>query len=494
MSEPRVFQHYIDGEWVDGSDGRTIDSVSPGDGAVWARYQDGSPEDVDRAVRAAHRAFHDSDWGSRRMGPERAEILRRIAREIAERQDDLAETESLDSGKPIVESSIIDVPMAAQSFSFYADSAARIGGSVVPVASHALDFTLREPIGVSGLIVPWNFPILIASWKVAPALAAGCTVVLKPSELTSATALLLAEICHKAGVPRGVLNVVTGYGNRVGQALCEHPMVSKISITGSTATGKAIVRAAAGTLKSVTTELGGKNALIVFPDANLDKAIAGALLGSFMNQGEACIASSRLLVHEDVHDAFVDALVARARKIKVGPPLDHDTRLGALVSRQHLEKVESYVALGKSEGAKAVLPGGRPRGDELGDGYYLAPTVFTGVAPGMRIAQEEIFGPVVGVMSFRDEDEAVRLANATIYGLVAGVYAQDVTRALRVAQRLEAGTVWVNAYGYLKTEAPFGGYKQSGTGRDLSEHALEHYTQLKNVYVDLEDEQICFYE
>ena len=492
--ETRQYQHYIDGAMVDGSSGALIDSVEPATGRVWARFQDGSTEDLDRAVAAARRAFDDGDWSASRMGSVRGEVMRRIAAGIMEQADRLAEIESTDCGKPIMESSIIDVPMAAEAFSYYADLAAHIGGRVLPVAATAIDFTLREPVGVCGAIVPWNFPFLLACWKVAPALAAGCTMVIKPSELTSASLLELMPILEKAGLPRGVVNVVTGYGPTVGAALCEHPDVDKIAFTGSTATGREVVRMAAGTLKSVTTELGGKNPLIVFDDADLDKAMAGALVGAFLNQGEACIASSRLMLHESIHDAFVEKLVERAAKIKVGPALDYDTRLGALISRTHLERVESFIEAGKDEGARLLCGGERPRGDEYGDGYYLTPAVFTDVTPTMRIAQEEIFGPVVSVMKFRAEEEALAVANGTMYGLVSAVFTQDITRALRVARRLQSGTVWVNAYGYLRTEAPFGGYKQSGQGRELSAHALEHYTRIKNVYVDLEAEQICFYE
>jgi len=492
--EPTRYQHYIDGEWRDSTSGKTIESENPGTGEVWALIPDGTTEDVDAAARAARRAFDDSDWATPQMGPERGEILRRIAKIMMDETDRLSEVESTDCGKPIMESSIVDVPMAAESYAFYADWAPHIGGKVIPVAAAALDFTVREAVGVCGAIVPWNFPLLIGSWKLAPALAAGCTVVLKPSEMTSASILELMSVFERAGVPKGVVNIVTGYGPTVGKAICEHEFVDKISFTGSTATGKEIVRIAAGTMKSTTTELGGKNPLIIFEDADLDKALASSMVGGCLNQGEACIASSRLLLHRSIHRRFVDRLVDRVERIQVGPPLDYDTRMGALISAAHLAKVEKYVAIGREEGAKLLSGGERPSSDELAGGYYYKPTIFDDVQPEMRIAREEIFGPVIAVMTFEHEAEALRMANDSIYGLSAGVFTSDVSRAIRVARRLKAGTVWVNSYGYLKTEAPCGGYKQSGTGRDLSEHALEHYTQLKNIYIDLEKEQICFYE
>lgn len=474
------FGHFIGGRFTRPGAGGTIEVFDPARETLLARVALGTREDVDGAVAAARRAL--KSW-SASPGHVRATYLYAIARHIQKRERFFAVLESMDNGKPIRETRDIDVPLVARHFTYHAGWAELVES----------EFPGRGPVGVCGQIIPWNFPLLMLAWKVAPALAAGNTVVLKPAEYTPLTALAFAEICAEVGLPPGVVNIVTGDGTS-GDAIVCHPDVDKIAFTGSTATGREVVRMAAGTLKSVTTELGGKNPLIVFDDADLDKAMAGALVGAFLNQGEACIASSRLMLHESIHDAFVEKLVERAAKIKVGPALDYDTRLGALISRTHLERVESFIEAGKDEGARLLCGGERPRGDEYGDGYYLTPAVFTDVTPTMRIAQEEIFGPVVSVMKFRAEEEALAVANGTMYGLVSAVFTQDITRALRVARRLQSGTVWVNAYGYLRTEAPFGGYKQSGQGRELSAHALEHYTRIKNVYVDLEAEQICFYE
>ncbi len=474
---------YIGGEWRDAASGRTFESINPATGEPLTRVAEGDEADVDAAVRAARQAFEDSDW-TKTDGRKRGRVLHRIADLLEERADELARLESMDNGKPMREARMIDVKESIECFRYYAGWADKIDGEVIPVPGPYLNYTRREPIGVCGAIIPWNYPLQMAAWKVAPALCCGNTVVLKPAEQTPLTALELARICHDAGLPAGVLNVVTGFGHTAGAALVRHPEVDKIAFTGSTEVGKIIQREAAGTLKRISLELGGKSPNIVLADADLDAAVKGATMAIFYNTGQACTAGSRLLVQESVRDEFVEKLVKRASGYVPGDPLDPKTRLGPLVSQEQLDRVLGYVEKGRAEGAEVVLGG--DRGVVEGKaGYYMNPTIFDRVTGGMTIAREEIFGPVLAVTTFGDVDEAISIANASEYGLAAGVWTRDVGKAHRIAHSMRAGTVWVNTYHNLDTGSPFGGYKQSGYGRELGRHALDLYTQVKSVWVAL---------
>ena len=488
-------QHFIDGQSVPPSGGQYLTRDCPGDGQPIALVARGDAADVELAVRAARRAFDVGEWGHPRNGPARAEALRAVAAALRERKDELALLESLESGKPIMETSMIDLPEAADVFEFFADQVAGSrAGEVLAVPADCLDFTLREPIGVCGAIVPWNFPLIFVAWKAAPALAAGNTMVFKPSELTSSTALEVAGMIAAAGAPAGVFNVVTGLGTEAGRPLAEHPGVDKLTFTGSTAVGREIQRLAAGNVKRLTLELGGKSPNILFEDAELEQAVSGVMNGIFVNQGEICTAGSRLLVHESLHREVVERLVERASLIRVGHPTDWDTRLGALISPAHRERVLAFIASGVTEGARLICGGRVPDDPALAAGNYVLPTIFDGVTPEMRIFQEEIFGPVLSVTPFRDEAEAVALANATSYGLAAGIWTRDIKRALRVARAVRAGNVWINNYNIVGPHMPFGGFKHSGHGKDLGRAALDGYTQLKNVYVELGDDILTMFE
>jgi len=388
----------------------------------------------------------------------------------------------MDNGKPIFESRNVDIPAAAETFYYYAGWCTKIEGETLPVPGNFFNYTLREPYGVCGIITPWNFPLLMVAWKLAPALACGNTAVLKIAEETPLTGLRLGELCQEAGIPDGVVNVVPGFGETAGRALVKHPGVDKISFTGSTEVGKEIVRNSADTLKKVSLELGGKSPNIVFADAELDAAVKGAFNGIFYGKGEVCNAGSRLLVERSIHDRLMDKLIERAAKLEPGDPLDPATRLGALVSKTQMEKVLGYVQLGRDEGARTVLPGGR-----FGNrGFFVKPTIFDSAEPSMRIAQEEIFGPVLTVLTFENMDDLLEKANATIYGLAAAVWTRDIAKAHRMAQRLQAGTVWINTYNMLGPESPFGGYKQSGCGRELGKYGIDLYSQVKSVWVSLD--------
>ena len=490
----RSYLNYINGEWVEAASGKRFDSVCPGDGEIVATVPDSGAEDAARAVQAARAAFDEGEWSSHLNAPVRAKLLREIAQRIRNDVERLAEIETLDSGKPIIETTIIDIHLAADCFEYYADLTSYLGGRQVALPQNALDFTLREPLGVIAAIVPFNFPLLLAAFKIAPALLAGNTVVLKPSEFTPSTALELAKICEGVGVPNGVFNVVTGFGPTVGEALVTSSEVDKVSFTGSTGTGKRIMALAAQTLKKVTLELGGKGPNIVFADADMDQALDGVVLGAFMNQGEVCIAGTRVLVEESIYDEFVGRLVERAKNLKVGHPLDWETRIGSLIHKGQYDKVRHFVESGKKAGA-SLLAGGEEVSDEtLKQGFYLSPTVFANVSNDMEIAREEIFGPVASIIPFRDEEEAIRIANDSAYGLAGAIWTENIKRGLRVSRRLQLGTVWINQYNRLCVEAPFGGNKQSGMGRELGIEALNDYTQVKNVYVELEDQIITLYE
>jgi acyl-CoA reductase-like NAD-dependent aldehyde dehydrogenase len=471
---------HIDGQWVDALSGATFKTINPATEEPLTEVAEGRGEDIDRAVQAARRAFTAGPW-AKMAAAERARILWKIGDLIEANLQELARLETLDQGKTIGDSTRVDVPMAADCFRYFAGWATKIEGEVVPVRAPALNYTLREPIGVIGAITPWNFPILMAAWKIAPALAAGNTMVLKPAEQTPLTALVLAELAAEAGLPPGVLNVVPGFGPQAGAALVEHPLVGKIAFTGSTLVGRDIMRRGSDTLKRVSLELGGKSPNIVFADADIDQAIRGATTGMFFNKGEVCTAGSRLFLEDSLHDAFLDRLQASVAKLTQGDPLDPKTRLGPQVSEAQMKKVLGYVATGRAEGARLVCGGERPPGR----GYFVRPAIFTDVRNDMTIAREEIFGPVLAVIRFKDPEEVVAAANDSVYGLAAAVWTRDIKKAHRTARLLQAGTVWVNTYGLYDNAMPFGGLKQSGFGRELGRHGLYEYTQTKSVWVDL---------
>jgi acyl-CoA reductase-like NAD-dependent aldehyde dehydrogenase len=473
----------INGEAVDAASGRTFTTVNPATEEPICAVAEAGAEDVDRAVRAARAAFESGPWP--KMKPaERQTVLWRLGDLLLEHGDELGRLETLDNGKPIFESRQIDLPMVANCFHYFSGWATKLTGETVPVNPAFFTYTLREPLGVIGAIIPWNFPMIMVGWKCAPALAAGNCVVLKPAELTPLTAIRIAELALEAGLPPGVLNVLPGPGSVVGEAMVKHPGVDKITFTGSTEVGQRIMRTAADTVKKVTLELGGKSPNIVFADADLDAAVRGATTGIFYGKGEVCAAGSRLLVEKSVHDEFVAKLVERAKKIAPSDPLDPKARLGSLVSRDQMDKVLGYVATGVGEGARLVAGGERQPVN--GKGFFVQATVLDGVDNKMRVAQEEIFGPVLAVISFDDVDDAVKKANDIVYGLAAGVWTRDVKKAHTVARRLQAGTVWVNAYNFYDAAMPFGGTKSSGFGRDLGPESLREYTQVKSVWVSVE--------
>ncbi|MEX2423152.1 MAG: betaine-aldehyde dehydrogenase [Acidimicrobiia bacterium] len=467
---------FIGGGFVEATSGETFETVNPATGEVIAVIDHAGDEDVDRAVRAARDAF--AHWAGM-TGSERGRILNRAAALLRDRNDELARLEVSDTGKPISEASTVDVISGAECVEYFAGVAGSLHGHHYDFGSD-FAYTRREPLGVVAGIGAWNYPIQIACWKSAPALACGNTMVYKPAELTPLTALALAEIYSEAGVPDGVFNVVQGDA-RTGRAMTAHPGIAKVSLTGEVGTGKAVMVAAAATLKHVTLELGGKSPMIVFDDADIDDAVSGALLANFYTQGEVCSNGTRVFVHESIHADFVGRLTARTEKMRIGDPLDPATDVGSLISAEHMEKVLGYIELAKESGARLLCGGGRPPG--LDSGFFVEPTVFDQCTDDMRFVREEIFGPVMAVLSFGSEEEVVSRANDTAYGLAAGVFTKDLTRAHRVAAALEAGIVWINTYNLTPIEMPFGGYKQSGIGRENSMAAIEHYTQLKSVYV-----------
>jgi len=474
---------FIGGKWVDAASGKTFPTINPATGETITAIAEGDERDAAAAVEAARKAFESGPWPEM-SASDRARLLWKLGDLVDKYNEELGTLETLDNGKPIFESRQIDMPMVAEVFRYFAGWATKIHGETVPVRGPFLHYTLREPLGVVAAIVPWNFPLLLASWKLAPALAAGNTVVLKPASWTPLTAIRFGELCQEAGVPDGVVNIITGPGATLGKALVRHPGVAKVAITGETRTGQEIVRDSADTLKRVTLELGGKSPNIVFADADLDAAVRGATIGIFYGKGEVCAAGSRLFVDKKIHDDFLQKLVDRAKKLQPADPLDPKTRFGALVSERQMQTVLGYIAKGKAEGAKLVAGGERVSVGN-GKGCFLQPTVFDGVRNDMTIAREEIFGPVLASIEFGDIDEAVRLANETPYGLASAVWTRDIAKAHRVAHKLQAGTVWINTYNNYDPAAAFGGYKMSGYGRELSLHAIEHYTQVKSVWVNL---------
>jgi aldehyde dehydrogenase (NAD+) len=469
----------IDGQHVESVSGRSFNTLNPATEEVIATIAEGNAADVDRAVAAARRAF-EGPWSTMRAA-ERGHILFRLVDLMKRHADELAELESRDAGKPIAAVLRQDLPAAIDTLTYYAGWADKIHGEVVPTRSDALTYTLREPVGVVGVVVPWNFPLMIGMWKLAPALACGCTVVMKPAELTSLSALRIGELALEAGLPPGVLNIVPGPGRVVGDALVNHPDVDKITFTGSPGVGRGILRGAAGNFKRVSLELGGKSANVIFDDADLDAATKAAAAGIFFNAGQVCSAGSRVLAHEKVYDEVVERLTARARAIRMGDPADRATALGPVISEKQMKTILGYVDIGRQEGASLVT-GGERVGDR---GYFISPTVFAGVAHEMRISQEEIFGPVVSVIRFKDEADALRIANGTSYSLAAGVWSRDIGRVQRFAGKVKAGTVWINTYGYTDVRLPWGGARDSGFGREHGTAAIENFTEPKAVWMNL---------
>jgi acyl-CoA reductase-like NAD-dependent aldehyde dehydrogenase len=477
-----TYQLYIDGRWVEPASGEYFETDNPYLAQPWARVARGTAADVDRAVQAAHRALTNGEW-PKLTASRRGALLRRIGDLVTERSKALAEIEVRDNGKLYAEMSAQTAYMA-QWYHYYGGLADKIEGSVIPTDKpDTFNYTRYEPIGVVAAIIPWNSPLLLTAWKLAPALAAGNTVVIKPSEFTSASVLEFMRLIEDAGFPPGVVNVVTGFGADVGAPLVEHPLVAKVAFTGSDATGQRVYEAAARGLKRVSMELGGKSPNIVFDDAELENAIKGVISGIFAATGQTCIAGSRLLVQESIHDLFLEKLVAFAKTARMGNPMDAGTQIGPVTNRPQFEKILDYIEIAKAEGARPVLGGGRATRPECGDGWFVEPTIFAGVHNRMRIAQEEVFGPVLAVIPFKDEDDAIAIGNDVLYGLAAGVWTQNMRRALLMAERLKAGTVWINTYRAVSYLSPFGGYKRSGLGRESGQEMIKEYLQVKSVWI-----------
>src|ERR1700722_14433243 len=483
LSRPKKL--FIDGKWVDAETGKTFDTLNPATGEVLAKIQEGGKADIDKAVKAARKAFEHGPWRHKMTAAERARCLYKLADLIEQRTDELAQLETLDNGKPIKESRYFDIPAVVETFRYYAGWATKLEGETINVNNSFFTYTLREPVGVVGQIIPWNFPMLMAAWKLGPALACGNTVILKPAEQTPLSALLIAELSLEAGFPEGVVDIVTGLGpNSAGEFLANHLDVDKIAFTGEDKTGREIVKASLGNLKRVSLELGGKAPNIVFADADIDAAVKGAITGIFFNQGQVCCAGSRLFLEKSVHDQFMTKLTERVNKMRQGPGIDEQTQIGPQVSKEQQERILNYVGIAQKEGAKLVCGGDSPKGD-LEKGIFVKPTIFEGVNNDMRIAQEEVFGPVLAVIPFTSTEEVAEQANKTTFGLSGAVWTRDIKKANKLAAHIKAGTIWVNCFNVLNTAVPFGGYKMSGYGRELGKHSIDLYTNIKSVWINL---------
>ncbi len=476
----RHTQLFIDGKWQDAASGKTFATIDPATEEVIAEVAEGDAADVDRAAKAARKAFDSGEW-SRMDARDRGRVLYRLADLIEEEIDELAALESLDNGKPVKDARAADLPLVIDCLRYYAGFADKIHGQTIPVRGNYFSYTRREPVGVAGQIIPWNFPMLMVAWKWGPALAAGCTIVMKPAEQTPLTCLRMAQLAQEAGIPDGVINVVPGYGPTAGAAVVKHPLIDKVAFTGEHRTAQIIMRDASESLKRLTFELGGKSPNVIMADADLEKAAAGTNFGLFFNQGQCCCAGSRVYVQEQVHDEFVERLTALASSRRLGNPLSHETEQGPQVDQAQFDKILSYIDKGNREGAQCRTGGARS-GDR---GYFVQPTIFSGVTDNMSIAREEIFGPVMSVLKFNDWDDLIRRANDTFYGLAAAIWTRDVSKAHDYARRVRAGTVWVNCYDVFDAAAPFGGFKMSGQGRELGEEGLKAYTESKTVTIAL---------
>ncbi|MBM7717391.1 aldehyde dehydrogenase (NAD+) [Bacillus thermophilus] len=471
---------YINGEFVESASGKTFETPNPATGETLATLYEGEAEDINRAVKAARKAFDEGKW-QKMSAAQRSRLMYKLADLMEEHKEALAQLETLDNGKPIRETTNADLPLAIEHMRYYAGWSTKITGQTIPVSGPFFNYTRHEAVGVVGQIIPWNFPLLMAMWKLGAALATGCTVVLKPAEQTPLSALYLAELIEEAGFPPGVVNIVPGFGETAGQALVDHPEVDKIAFTGSTEVGKLIMERCAKTVKRVTLELGGKSPNIILPDADLKKAIPGALNGVMFNQGQVCSAGSRVFIQKKHFDNVVADMASHAKSIKQGSGLDKDTQMGPLVSAEQQNRVLNYIEKGINEGAELLTGGQQPREE----GFFVEPTIFADVKDDMTIAKEEIFGPVIAALPFEDLDELIDRANNTEYGLAAGLWTQDVAKAHYVANRLRAGTVWVNCYNAFDAASPFGGFKQSGLGREMGSYALNNYTEVKSVWISL---------
>ena len=485
----RKYGLFINGKEVGAKGGKTYIRENPATEEPFAEIAEAQKQDVNKAVKAASKAFE--TW-SKLSVSERVKYVHKIAQTLEKNRDKIALTNTLETGKPIRESKLVELGGSIKTLEYYAGISNQLNGESINVSEAQLTVTIREPIGVVGHIIPWNFPLLLSFWKIAPALVSGCTIVLKPAEHTPCGILEVAKLCTKAGLPDGVLNVIPGDGEVAGQALVEHPGVAKVAFTGSTQVGKIVMKTAADTIKRVSLELGGKAPCIVFDDVDINNCIEATLRGGFFNQGENCTAVTRLLLHEKIYDKFLSTFIKRVKKIKMGDPLKDDTEIGSVISREHFESVKSYFTKGKNEGGKVLSGGKRPR--KFNKGYFFEPTVLGNVDPKATIACEEIFGPIVAVIPFKTEAEAVKIANDTVYGLAGGIWTQDIKRALRVAKKIQAGYLWVNTYGGIIPETPYGGLKQSGIGKELGKDGLNMYLESKTINIFIGDKIPAFYK